>query len=116
MRNLTLALLALFTITGCQSAEKPKAAEQQEPTQAACKQFGGEFTPPDFCAPPKDALFAKFGGSTVLPEGWHCANPPYDEDPSYGKCLNPKTKAFDWNYCVKKGIPKTGCRLIKTHA
>ena len=112
----TLGTLTLLTfcgpILGC-TVEQQTTLPQQSSLSAelACKQMRGRFSPPDFCIVP-DSEFSKFGGAPALPNGWMCANPPYDQDPNYGSCTNPKTKAFDFHYCVIVGLPKDGCRLM----
>jgi hypothetical protein len=92
-------------------AALPVSKELGHRAELACKQIHGTFSAPNFCRL-EDSVWYKVGGVPLLPNGWMCANPPYDQDPTYGSCTNPQTKAFDWNYCVKSGIPKDGCALV----
>lgn len=117
MRNLRLMIpfVATFAwfVASCGSSGKHETSAQELAlrAEAACKQVKGTFTPPNFCRAGNSEFFSKFGGVASLPDGWMCANPPHDQDPNYGGCLNPKTRSFDFNYCIVTGLPKGGCAL-----
>jgi hypothetical protein len=126
MRLISL-IVTLIMLIGC-GCRRPAPVESPQPAgtkaqtavnqfpdngaQRVCEQLKGDFSPPRFCRV-KDSTFYQFGGVPALPEGWRCAEPPYDRDPSYGSCKNPKTKAFDTNYCTIVGMPKDGCNLVR---
>ena len=126
MRIFTL-IAALIVLVGCgcrrrEAIEAPQPAgvkaqnaANQLPDDGArrvCEQLKGDFSPPRFCRV-NDSWFRQFGGAQLLPEGWRCAAPPYDQDPGYGSCNNPRTGAFDWNYCALAGMPPKGCNLVR---
>jgi hypothetical protein len=79
--------------------------------ETVCQQIKGAFTPPNFCRMP-DSEFDKVDGVPALPGGWMCSNPPYDKEVGYGSCTDPKTKKFDFHYCLITGIPREGCTLV----
>jgi hypothetical protein len=125
MRLITL-IIALIVLVECgcrqrEAVEAPHFASVKSQTtvnqlpddgaRRVCEQLKGDFSPPRFCRV-NNSSFSQFGGVPALPEGWRCAAPPYDQDPGYGSCKNPRTGAFDWNYCTIAGIPKGGCNIV----
>ncbi len=125
--KLIALIVALIALVGCgdrqrEAVETPQPASLKAQTAAnqipddgvrrACEQLKGNFSTPRFCRV-NDSFFFQFGGVPALPEGWRCAAPPYDQDPGYGSCKNPRTGAFDWNYCTISGMPKNGCNLVR---
>jgi hypothetical protein len=93
---------------------QPAERESASQAEIVCKQIRGTFSGSNFCSVQESDIF-KLGGVPALPSGWMCANPPYDQDPNYGSCTNPQTKAFDSHYCVISGLPKDGCALVLRH-
>lgn len=87
------------------------SAYAQTGPEAVCKAMKGDFRPPSFCIV-TNSWFYEYDGVVKLPERWMCAHPPYDQDPSFGSCTNPKTGKFDLNYCAIVGLPPKGCNLV----